>query len=103
MILLKQSRFSQFLKSIEGINTKTLSIRLDEMERSGLINRRVLSRRPIEVEYSLTHKGRSLEPLLHFLSTYSMKFEPKVIFPDKKPRSVKQVFGTENLFKVIPN
>ena len=100
MTLLKQSRFNQFLKSIEGINTKTLSMRLKEMERFGLINRRILSRHPIEVEYSLTDKGRSLEPLLVFLANYSMKFEPKVIFPDNKPRNVKQVFGTEILSKV---
>ena len=100
MTLLKQSRFNQFLKSIEGINTKTLSMRLKEMERFGLISRRILSRHPIEVEYSLTDKGRSLEPLLVFLANYSMKFEPKVIFPDNKPRNVKQVFGTEILSKV---
>lgn len=100
MVLLKQSRFNQFLKSIEGINTKTLSIRLKEMERFGLISRRILSRRPIEVEYSLTDKGKALEPLLGFLADYSMKFEPKIIFPDKKPRNIRQVFGTEILSKV---
>ena len=38
MILLKQKRFSQFLGSIEGISTKTLSIRLNEMEKRGSDN-----------------------------------------------------------------
>ena len=32
LLLLKQSKFGQFLKSIEGINSKTLSIRLRELE-----------------------------------------------------------------------
>ena len=32
MLVLKQRRFGQFLKSIEGINTKTLSIRLHELK-----------------------------------------------------------------------
>ena len=41
MILLKQKRFSQFLGCIEGISTKTLSIRLNEMEKEGLITRAV--------------------------------------------------------------
>jgi DNA-binding HxlR family transcriptional regulator len=32
IILLKQNRFNQFLNSIEGINTKTLSIRLQQLD-----------------------------------------------------------------------
>lgn len=42
MILLKQTRFSQFLDSIEGVSTKTLTIRLHEMEKEGLIKREVI-------------------------------------------------------------
>ena len=59
MMLLKQSKFSQFLGSIEGINTKTLSIRLKELEEYGLIERKVAQQRPLKVEYSLTKKGKS--------------------------------------------
>jgi len=100
MILLKQNKFSQFLRSVEGINTKTLSARLQEMEREGLIERKILEGRPIQVEYTLTKKGMALEPLLSFLASFSMKFGPQVIFADKKPRTIKQVFGTEILSKV---
>lgn len=100
MILLKQNKFSQFLRSVEGINTKTLSVRLQEMEIEGLIERKILEGRPIQVEYTLTKKGMALEPLLSFLASFSMKFGPQVIFADKKPRTIKQVFGTEILSKV---
>lgn len=100
MILLKQNKFSQFLKSVERINTKTLSARLQEMEREGLIERKIVDRRPIEIEYTLTKKGKELEPLLSFLASFSMKFGPQVIFADKKPRTIKQVFGTDILSKV---
>jgi DNA-binding HxlR family transcriptional regulator len=57
MILLKQKRFSEFLDSIEGIHTKTLSIRLKEMEEEGIVNRVVVSSRPVQTEYSVTEKG----------------------------------------------
>ena len=56
MMLLKHSRFNQFLGSIEGINTKTLSIRLKELEEYGLIERSVTQMRPLKVEYTLTKK-----------------------------------------------
>ena len=36
-----KTRFNQFLDSIEGINPKILSARLKEMEKSGLIRRKV--------------------------------------------------------------
>src|SRR5213594_2987386 len=58
MILLKQNRFNQFLNSIEGINTKTLSIRLHELEEYGLIYRKVIPGKPKHTEYSLTYKGK---------------------------------------------
>lgn len=38
-----KTRFNQFLDSIEGINPKILSARLKEMEKSGLIRRKVYS------------------------------------------------------------
>jgi DNA-binding HxlR family transcriptional regulator len=36
-----QARFNQFVESIEGINPKTLSTRLKEMEKDGLIHRKI--------------------------------------------------------------
>jgi DNA-binding HxlR family transcriptional regulator len=52
MILLKQNRFNQFLHSIEGINTKTLSIRLHELEEYGLVERKEIPVKPAHTEYS---------------------------------------------------
>jgi DNA-binding HxlR family transcriptional regulator len=93
MILLKQKRFSQFLGSIEGISTKTLSIRLHEMEKEGLITRKVISTKPVQIEYSLTNKGEMFEPVLKLLGEFSVKYEPAVIFKDRKPRGPEGVFG----------
>jgi DNA-binding HxlR family transcriptional regulator len=93
MILLKQNRFNQFLESIEGISTKTLSVRLREMEEEGLINRAVISNRPVQTEYSITEKGKTLEPVLELLAEFSMKYEPKIIFKDGKLKDFEDVFG----------
>jgi len=100
MMLLKQTKFNQFLGSIEGINTKTLSIRLKELEEYGLIERNVTQQRPLQVEYSLTKKGNALESILSHMAEFSFQYEPEKIFRDKKPRHVKQYFGTEFLSEV---
>ncbi len=100
MMMLKQSKFSQFLGSIEGINTKTLSIRLKDLEGYGLIERNVTQQRPLQVEYSLTKKGKALDPILTLMAEFSLQYEPEKIFRDKKRRHVKQYFGTEILSEV---
>lgn len=100
ILLLKQNKFSQFLKSIEGINTKTLSIRLKELEEFGIIERKVTKTRPPEVEYILTEKGKALEPIIVKLGEFSMMFDAKTIFKDKKPKTVRQLFGSEILSEI---
>jgi DNA-binding HxlR family transcriptional regulator len=93
MINGKQSRFNQLLSSIEKSNPKTLSTRLREMERLGLIKRKVYSnKRPIRVEYSLTQKGLALQPILDMMAAYSMKYCSKDIFKDAKPREFKEIY-----------
>ena len=101
MLVLKQRRFGQFLKSIEGINTKTLSIRLHELENSGVIKRKIIDSRPPQTEYSLTDKGMALEPILADIATFSTRFEPKRVFKDERTRmTIKQIFKTERLSEI---
>ena len=101
MLVLKQRRFGQFLKSIEGINTKTLSIRLHELENSGVIKRTIINSRPPQTEYSLTDKGMALEPILADITTFSTRFEPNRVFKDERPRTtIKQIFKTERLSEI---
>jgi len=100
MMLLKQTKFNQFLRSIEGINTKTLSIRLKELEEYGLIERNVSQKRPLQVEYSLTKKGNALDSILSHMAEFSAQYEPEKIFKDEKPRHVKQYFRAETLSEI---
>jgi DNA-binding HxlR family transcriptional regulator len=82
MIILKQKRFNEFLDSIEKINPKTLSIRLKEMEKDGLIKREVYKETPIRIEYSLTNKGEALKPVLEQMAVFSMKYCDDQIFEE---------------------
>jgi DNA-binding HxlR family transcriptional regulator len=91
MIHRGHKKFNQFLE-IEEINAKILSARLKEMERDGLIERKVYPERPLRVEYEITEKGRALEPILEQMSAFSMKYCAKDIFKDGKPRTPKQVY-----------
>jgi DNA-binding HxlR family transcriptional regulator len=91
MIILKQKRFNEFLDSIERINPKTLSIRLKEMEKDGLINRKVFNEKPIRIEYSLTNKGEALKPILEQMAMFSMKYCCEQIFEDPQAISLEKL------------
>ena len=93
MMFLNQTRFIQFLESVEGINPKTLSVRLREMEKNSLIKRKVYPDTPVRVEYTITEKGEALKPIITQMAEFSMKYCSHDVFKDGKPRTVEQVFG----------
>lgn len=97
MSMLGQKRFNQFLESIEGINPKTLSVRLREMEKQGLIDRKIYPETPPRVEYTITEKGKALKPVILSMAEFSMKYCCKDVFEDGKPRTVKQVFRAKTM------
>jgi len=92
MAMREQTHFNQFLGSIEDANPKTLSARLKEMKKTGLITRKVYGEVPIRVEYALTKKGKDLQGILDQMAAFSMKHYSKTVFKDGKQRSYKQVF-----------
>ncbi|HEY9658602.1 MAG TPA: helix-turn-helix domain-containing protein [Allocoleopsis sp.] len=57
-------RTHELLEALSGISTKTLAMRLRELEEHGLVDRRVYPEVPPHVEYSLTAKGRQLQPVM---------------------------------------
>ncbi len=46
------------------MSTKTLVVRLRELQKYGLVKRQVYSEVPPRVEYSLTAKGQELQPII---------------------------------------
>ena len=53
-------RYITFRKSMKGFSSKTLTIRLKELEKSGILNRQSFNEIPPRVEYRLTPKGQEL-------------------------------------------
>jgi len=100
MINGKQNRFNQLLNSIKDCNPKTLSVRLREMEKHGLIERKVYSNeKPVRVEYRPTGKVLAFQPILDTMAAYSLRYCSKDVFKDGKPREFKEVYGREiNLY-----
>jgi DNA-binding HxlR family transcriptional regulator len=90
-MLSNHKRFNQFLESIEGMNQKILSTRLKEMEREGLVTRKVYAEMPLRVEYFLTEKGRATKPILDQMAAFSLQYCSKDVFEDGKPRSLQDV------------
>lgn len=86
-----QTRFNQFIETIEGMNPKTLSTRLKEMEKNGLISRKIYHETPIRIEYFLTEKGSALKSILDQMATFSVQFCPKEVFKDGKPRKYEEI------------
>ncbi|HEY9825465.1 MAG TPA: helix-turn-helix domain-containing protein [Stenomitos sp.] len=72
-------RTHELLAALPGISTKILTQRLRELERQGLIERRVYAEVPPHVEYSLTPKGRQIQPVmvaLHQVGSQWLEQEP---------------------------
>ena len=85
-LLMGNTQFNRFRENIEGITPKVLTERLRELERLGMIRRRIVSDYPIRIEYSLTDIGRGIEPIILSAASFSMKHMPKEVFKDGRSR-----------------
>jgi DNA-binding HxlR family transcriptional regulator len=81
------TQFNRFLENIEGVTPKVLTERLRELEKLGIVKRRIVSEYPIKVEYGLTDLGKEFEPVLLAAGSFSMRYMPEVVFKDGKPRA----------------
>ncbi|TXG39702.1 winged helix-turn-helix transcriptional regulator [Seonamhaeicola maritimus] len=66
-------RYSELRKLISTITERTLSLQLKQLEKDGLITRKVYTKKPpLKVEYSLTKFGESLAPVLNAIAQWGM-------------------------------
>lgn len=66
-------RFCQIQDLVGGINPRTLSARLAQLEDKGIISKNQ-SAENSRCEYSLTEKGRDLMPVLHAMQAWSSQY-----------------------------
>ncbi len=65
-------RFNNLQKRL-NVSPRTLSARLQQLEKNGVIERTVLTKMPLQVEYSLTDKGRSLDKIVKSMGEWGEK------------------------------
>jgi len=63
-------RFCELQRLIPGLTKKMLTSHLRELERDGIVHRKVFAEVPPHVEYSLTRHGESLKPILKLMSAW---------------------------------
>ena len=66
--------FSEIRRAVPDISDRLLSERLKELEAEGLVERRVIDGSPVRTEYSLTKKGKALEPSLRTLQAWAQSY-----------------------------
>ena len=64
------ARFNEFRQAVEGVPPRTLTERLRELERAGVLERRLINASPPYAEYVLTDRGRELAPVVRALSAW---------------------------------
>ena len=94
----KVERFNQFLSSLPGITPKVLATRLRELERDGFIKKTVIKNNPPRiVQWSLTEKGIDTVPIGMMLAGFGAKWRADIVFSDKKPRMMNEIFTQEGM------
>ena len=77
-------RFGVLRRAVFGISEKMLIQSLKELERDGLVNRKVYRQVPPKVEYSLTEIGQSFVPVLNAMFNWGQSYASYLIAHQKK-------------------
>jgi DNA-binding HxlR family transcriptional regulator len=72
-LLLGPKRFTDLRNGLPGVATNVLSQRLKELERNGIVSRRILPPPAASTVYELTDYGRELEPIVLRLGAWAAK------------------------------
>jgi DNA-binding HxlR family transcriptional regulator len=68
-----KKRYGELKKLIPDVSEKMLIQSLRELEKDGLVLRKVYPEIPPRVEYSLSKRGKSLSPIICSLNTWGQK------------------------------
>lgn len=67
--------FTRLRKSVDKLQDRVLSERLKDLEKRGVVERRVIPSTPVKIEYALTEKGRDLQLVLDALHLWADRWE----------------------------
>ena len=71
-------RFNELRRLLPHVTQRMLTRQLRELERDGVIRRRVYAEVPPRVEYSLSEFGESLKPILLMMGEWGASYQDKL-------------------------
>ncbi|MFX0107244.1 MAG: winged helix-turn-helix transcriptional regulator [Candidatus Hodarchaeota archaeon] len=72
------ARFNRIVERVEG-SPKTITDRLTELVKEGIVKREAFAEIPPRVEYSLTQMGKDLKPVMGYLRDWAKKWASNMI------------------------
>jgi DNA-binding HxlR family transcriptional regulator len=84
-LLTGMTRFNELRRAVPNVTQRMLTRQLRELERDGVIQRRVYAEVPPRVEYSLTEFGSTLKPILMAMNDWGERYHGR--HPATKGRS----------------
>ncbi len=70
-------RYNELTRNVVGISSKVLTENLRELEKDGILSRKVYPEVPPKVEYSLTKKGNDLKDVIEAMKLFGQKYKGK--------------------------
>lgn len=67
-------RFNELKRALDGVSSTVLAGRLLELEREGLVTKKIYPEVPPRVEYSMTPQARELEVIIKELARWANKW-----------------------------
>jgi DNA-binding HxlR family transcriptional regulator len=64
------SGFNELKTDVDGISSKVLSDSLEDLQENGIVEREVINEQPFRVQYSLTERGASLQPVIESMAEW---------------------------------
>ena len=91
-------RFGDLKRDLGQVSAKVLTTRLRELEKKGVISRKVMPTSPPTVEYALTDVGRKIGPALDAINAVGVEIQKHLA--SRKPEPIKVAVKSEVLAKV---
>ena len=64
-------RFNALVRDIKGPNKQSVAVALRELEDFGVLDKKMITLKPLHIEYTLSEKGKSLIPVFRQLEFFS--------------------------------
>ncbi len=76
-LLSGRKRFSELCRLAPNATERMITLQLRELEADGVISRHVFAEVPPRVEYEVTERGRSLQPIIEAMQVWGKDFKEK--------------------------